>query len=205
MSDAPKLNRTDSGGPDDRTANHRAEFRFYEELNDFLPPDRRKRPFSVEFGASPTVGQAVAALGVPPAEVDLILVNGDSVDFRRTLADGDRVSVYPVFESFDIAPLTRLRPAPLRRPAFILDTGLGALTRRLRLLGIDARDQDPEGPDIVEISLSEGRAILTRNSDLLRRTDITHGYFLRSETAEAQIREVVERFDLGGSLRRFSR
>ena len=92
-----------------------AEFRFYEELNDHLPPHRRKRPFTVEFEGEPTVGELIAALGVPAAEVDLLLVDGDSADFERRLTGGERVAVYPVFERFDITPAVRLPGRPLCR------------------------------------------------------------------------------------------
>ena len=36
----------------------------------------------------------IESLGVPHAEVDLILVNGESVGFDYIVQDGDRVSVY---------------------------------------------------------------------------------------------------------------
>lgn len=94
---------------------HTAEFRFYEELNDHLPPQRRKRSFSVEFEGEPAVGELIAALGVPPAEVDLLLVDGESTDFDHRLAGGERISVYPIFERIDIAPLARLPGRPLIR------------------------------------------------------------------------------------------
>ena len=68
---------------------------------------------------------------------DIVLVNGESVDFAHHLNDGDRVSIYPVFESLDVSPLVRLRPAPLRRTKFVLDVHLGKLARWLRLLGFD--------------------------------------------------------------------
>ncbi len=112
----------------------RAEFRFYEELNDFLPPARRKRDFTYAFHGRPAVKDAIEALGVPHPEVDLILVNGESVGFGHPLRDGDRVSVYPVFESLEIAGVTRLRPRPLREPRFILDVHLG---RRVPITNYD--------------------------------------------------------------------
>ena len=115
-----------------------ADFRFYEELNDFLRPELRKRTFSHGFNGTPAVKDVIEAIGVPHAEVDLVLIDGESVDFARRLRDGDRVAVYPVFERFDIAPLTRLRPRPLRRTRFVLDVHLGTLARYLRLLGFDA-------------------------------------------------------------------
>jgi hypothetical protein len=92
---------------------HSAEFRFYEELNDYLPPRKRKRAFAVTFTGSPEVGELIAAHGVPPEEVDLILVDGESCGFDRQLAGGERVAVYPIFERFDVSSLTRLPGRPL--------------------------------------------------------------------------------------------
>lgn len=92
-----------------------AVFRFYEELNDHLPPHRRKRPFIVEFEGEPTVGALIAALGVPAVEIDLLLVDGESADFECRLTGGERVAVYPVFERFDITPAVVLPGRPLCR------------------------------------------------------------------------------------------
>lgn len=36
------------------------------------------------------------------------------VDFSYHVKNGDRISVYPEFETMDISPLVRLRPQPLR-------------------------------------------------------------------------------------------
>src|SRR5882724_8575676 len=91
-----------------------ATFRFYEELNDFLAPARRRREFSAPCARAATTKHMIEALGVPHTEVELVLVNGESVGFDRLLADGDRVAVFPVFEVFDVTPLLRLRERPLR-------------------------------------------------------------------------------------------
>ena len=80
-------------------------FRFYEELNDFLPPKRRKRDFSIDWHAQNSVKDMIESVGVPHTEIDLILVNGKSVDFDYIVAPDDRISVYPVFEAFDISNL----------------------------------------------------------------------------------------------------
>ena len=68
-----------------------ATFRFYEELNDFLPPARRKRSFDSPCAQGATTKHMIEALGVPHTEVELVLVNGESVGFERLLQDGDRV------------------------------------------------------------------------------------------------------------------
>jgi len=111
--------------------------RFYEELNDFLPLERRKVDFSHEFQRRASIKDLIEALGVPHTEVDLILVNGASVDFSYIVRDGDRISVYPMFEAFDIQMVSRVRPQPLRVIRFVLDVHLGKLARYLRLLGFD--------------------------------------------------------------------
>jgi uncharacterized protein len=45
--------------------------------------------------------------------------------------------VYPLFESLDISPISRLRDTPLREPSFVCDVHLGTLARLLRLAGFD--------------------------------------------------------------------
>ncbi|MFO7852072.1 MAG: hypothetical protein R6X28_06385 [Bacteroidales bacterium] len=52
-----------------------AHFRFYEELNELLPDDKRKVSFPYKFTGKPSVKDTIEALGVPHVEVDLILVN----------------------------------------------------------------------------------------------------------------------------------
>ncbi|MDD4907255.1 MAG: Mut7-C RNAse domain-containing protein, partial [Methylobacter tundripaludum] len=117
---------------------HTAEFRFYAELNDFLPPEQRKRTNFYRFSGHPGVKDPTEVFGVPHTEVDLIVINGRSVGFDYQLQAGDRVAVYPVFETLDISSLVRLREKPLRNPRFILDVNLGKLAKRMRLLGFDS-------------------------------------------------------------------
>ena len=95
----------------------RVQLRFYEELNDFLAPALRKVDIVHTFDRRASVKDMIESFGVPHTEVDIILVNGQSVDFSYIVQDGDRISVYPVFESLDVSPLLRLRPAPLPRKA----------------------------------------------------------------------------------------
>jgi uncharacterized protein with PIN domain len=183
-----------------------AYFRFYEELNDFLPPAKRKREFSYTFKGPTSVKHAIEAIGVPHPEVDLILADGRSVDFGYRLAHRDRVSVYPVFESFDISPVVRLRPEPLRRSAFVLDVHLGKLARMMRLLGFDSLYRnDYNDPEIVDISVHQNRIILTRDRHLLQASVVTRGYWIRSGDVDRQVGAVLRRFDLFSRLRPFRR
>lgn len=183
-----------------------AQFRFYEELNDFLSRDKRKRPFLYTFTGKPAIKDAIEGIGVPHPEVDLIVVNGESVGFDYHLEDGDHVSVYPVFESLDISPVVRLRPSPLRETRFVLDGHLGKLARLLRMLGFDSLyETDFEDSEIVQISAEEKRVILTRDVELLKANAVTHGYWVRTISPNEQVREVLERFDLFSQVHPFRR
>ena len=169
-----------------------AEFRFYEELNDFLAPERRKRDFHYEFARAATVKNAIEALGVPHTEVELILVNGESVDFSQLLREGDRVAVFPRFEAFDVRPLLRVRPEPLRVVRFVADAHLGGLARLLRMLGFDTLySNDLDDDDIVELANREERVVLTRDRELLKRRDVSHGCYVHALKPKEQFQEVV--------------
>jgi hypothetical protein len=181
-------------------------FRFYEELNDFLAPERRRRSFSCRCARAATVKHMIEALGVPHTEVELVLVNGESVGFDHLLADGDRVAVYPKFEAFDISPLLRVREQPLRETRFVADAHLGGLARLLRLAGFDTLyDNHFHDREIARLSAEEGRIVLTRDRGLLKRREITHGCYVRALHPQEQLREVFDRLDLGGSTRPFTR
>jgi uncharacterized protein with PIN domain len=189
-----------------RACNIHASFRFYAELNDFLPPERRYRTFDHSFAESDTVKHIIEALGVPHTEIDLILVNGISVPFSETLTDGDRVSVYAMFESIDIRSLERLRPVPLRMPRFVLDGHLGRLAAYLRMLGFDTwYERDIDDVRLAEISAAEGRILLTRDVELLKRSKVARGFYVRADIPREQLRDVVTRFDLLDTTAPFSR
>ena len=183
-----------------------AVFRFYEELNDFLPEAFRKRDFPVEIDRARSVKDAIESVGVPHPEVDLILVDGVSVGFDHLLRGGERVSVYPMFEALDIMPVLRLRPMPLRDPRFAADVHLGKLARHLRMAGFDtlwAKSWDDD--EIVRIAALDRRTILTRDKGMLRRKEVDRGYFVRATASEAQLREVVHALQLESLLAPFTR
>jgi hypothetical protein len=183
-----------------------AQFRFYAELNDFLPAKKRQQLIPYFFEVSGSVKDVIESLGVPHTEVDLILANGESVDFSYLVRDGDRISVYPVFEGIDISPILRVRPEPLRETRFVLDVHLGQLAVYLRMLGFDTRYRnDYEDEELARISSQERRILLTRDRGLLKRSIVTHGYCLRTTQPRQQLLDVLRRFDLFGSLAPFTR
>jgi uncharacterized protein len=148
----------------------------------------------------------IEALGVPHTEVELVLVNGESVGFERRAADGDRVAAYPKFETLDITPLLRVRERPLRRIRFVADAHLGGLAHLLRMTGFDTLyDKDFHDDEIERLAHDEGRTVLTRDRELLKRRTITHGCYVCALRSEAQLREVFDRLDLARSARPFTR
>jgi uncharacterized protein with PIN domain/sulfur carrier protein ThiS len=184
----------------------KAILRFYEELNDFLPRHRQKIDFEVEIKGKRAIKDMIEALGVPHTEIDLILVNGKSVDFKYILQDGDRISVYPVFDCLNIEDVTRLRKRPLRRTKFTADVNLGNIVKYMRALGLDVYF----GPSlstrgIIEISKKENRIILTKNRNLLKFKEITQGILIRPGTTEEQIRKIIDYLDIKNRVKPFSR
>ncbi|HEM49564.1 MAG TPA: twitching motility protein PilT [Caldithrix sp.] len=179
--------------------------RFYEELNDFLPGEKRKKDFEYHFTGNPSIKDVIEAIGIPHPEVDMILVNGKSVCFGYNIQPGDHVSVYPVFELIDISPINRLRPEPLRNPRFILDVNLGKLASKLRMMGFDSLYENScRDYDIIKIAAQEKRIILTRDLGLLKNKKVNHGYWVRNTNPAKQIREIVDKFDLRSKIQPFT-
>lgn len=171
--------------------------RFYEELNDFLEPAKRKQELKLTFEGNPLIKDLIKSLGVPTTAVDLILVNGQSVPFSYTVQNKDRISVYPVFETFNISKVTRLRGRPLRDLKFIVDTDLGELADCLRLFGFDVfYKNDYKKQEIVDRSVAEKRVILTKSRALLLKKGIVRGYRLKQTEPQKQFDEIINHFDL---------
>ncbi len=184
----------------------RAYFRFYAELNDHLAAEQQYRTIEKPFFVAGTVKDMIESFGVPHPEVELVVANGESVDFLYVVRDGDRIGVYPVFESLDITPELRVRAQPLREPKFVLDVHLGKLAAYLRMLGFDTFYRSCyTDPELVRVASDEHRILLTRDRGVLKHNAVTHGYWLRQTDSRLQIAEIVERFDLVRQIRPFTR
>jgi len=183
-----------------------ANFRFYAGLNDFLPPGRRQQTFTLDAAADATLKHRIEAAGVPHPEVALILVDGMPAGFDAMLRGGERVAVYPRFVSLDTATLPRLRDMPPAPPRFIADAHLGGLARLLRMAGFDTlyRNDWPD-EELAAIAARDGRIVLTRDRELLKRREVAHGAYLRTLKPIDQLRELLARFDLAAAFRPFCR
>ena len=183
--------------------------RFYAELQDCLAASGNGQGsggFDHSFSGQVSVKDMVESFGVPHTEVDLILANGDSVDFSYRVRDGDRISLYPRFESIDVGPVLRVRPRPLPAFRFVLDVHLGKLASYLRLSGFDSLYRsDFDHESLARLSNAQRRILLTRDRGLLKRSQVTHGYWIREASPRLQLIEVLRRFDLWDSLEPFSR
>ncbi|WP_137176078.1 Mut7-C RNAse domain-containing protein [Massilia sp. HP4] len=187
-----------------------ATFRFYQELGEFLPRDRRGRTFAAECARQSTTKHMIEALGVPHTEVEMVLVNGDESGFDRVLEDGDHVAVYSRFELIEVGPhggiaQERLRERQRERMRFVADSHLGGLARLLRMAGYDTLyDNHYHDDDVEDLAENDDRIVLTRDRELLKRRSIVHGCYIHALDPPQQLRELFDRLDLAGGARPFS-
>lgn len=182
------------------------DLRVYAELNDFLRPGERYTALRRPYRPHQTVKDVIEAAGVPHTEVDLVLVDGQPVRFDHHPRPGGRITAYPVFETLDIGRVTRVRPHPLREPRFLADVNLGGLAKLMRLLGLDVHCRwEAADAELAELAAAEHRILLTRDRGLLKRRNVTHGVYIRSDRPVDQVVEVIRRLDLVASLDPFTR
>ncbi|NSC24506.1 hypothetical protein FM076_26480 [Streptomyces albus subsp. chlorinus] len=167
-----------------------------EELRLFLPARRRPRTggsaggdLRLRYDGTSSLGHVVQSLGIPLTEVGRLRVDGTPVPHSYRPPDGARVGLAPAPRP---QPLPPGAPSP---PRFVLDVHLGALARRLRLLGIDtAYRNDARDPELVEQANTERRVLLTRDRGLLRRRSLWLGAYVRGAGPDDQVTDVLARF-----------
>jgi uncharacterized protein with PIN domain len=179
-----------------------ASFRFYGDLNDFLPVERQNDAVLYDFDpqsdGNVAVKHAVESLGIPHTEIDQIIANGQAVGFEYGLAAGDVIDVWAWIPKPD---RVNLRP-PLPRPVrFVLDTHVGRLAVYLRLLGFDALyHNDSTDASLAELSHQEQRVLLTRDRGLLKRSMVEFGCCVRESDPYQQLISLIRRYQLTGEI-----
>jgi hypothetical protein len=176
--------------------NH-ATFHFHDELNDFLPRQQRGKVINHPFDWRASIKDMIESLGVPHAEIEMLVVNGRSVDFDYVVQANDAIHVYPYGETTALADKIPLRPPLQGKARFVLDTHLGRLAAYLRMLGFDTlyrNNYDDE--ELARISWQESRILLTRDIGLLKRKTVIYGYFVRNTDSKKRVLEVIRRFRL---------
>ncbi len=153
---------------------------------------------TVPVGAPRSVKDLIESVGIPHTEVAAITVDGAPVDLTHRVNGGERIVAWPP-EHPDAHQVGRwLLPVPPPYRRFVLDVHLGALTRRLRLLGFDCWYRTrAEDRLLADVAVSEARILLTRDRQLLMRRAIVHGYCPRSDHPDTQLAEVAARYRLG--------
>jgi len=170
-----------------------AVFIFHGDLAFFLPQHAAEVPLT--FADHQSVKHLVEALGVPHVEVGQVcLAGGQPVSLDSLPPDGARLEVSP-------AP-----PGCPCEPRFLLDNHLGRLAAYLRMLGFDCLyENDFQDDEMAVLLAADPRILLTRDRRLLMRKVIRYGYCPRSFEPQAQLLEVVRRFELAGLVQPFRR
>jgi len=174
-----------------------ATVRCYGPLNDFLPAGRRQRTFAYPFFGTPSIKDALEAIGIPHTEIELLLVNGSPTGWDYLVQPGDRIAAYPLLTRLPVPDAPPLRPPFTGELTFVLDVHLGKLARYLRILGYDAVYKNHlDDPEIITISLRDQRQVLTRDQGLLKHKRLLYGYWVRATQPLKQIQELIRRFGI---------
>jgi uncharacterized protein len=178
--------------------------RFHGDLRVFLGSKAGDAVVERRLVEKTSIKDVIESCGVPHPEVDLILVDEQTVGFSHTLSDDAKVEVFPVENHGTDCTEKRLQAIDISK--FVADGHLGGLTRNLRLLGFDvAYDKNADDRQLLEVMGHENRALLTRDRRLLMHGIVQHGYCPRSQNADEQAIEVVRRFDLSELIAPFTR
>jgi len=185
--------------------------RFHQTLNDFLPDKLRAAEFTHELKKTRSVKDLIESIGVPHTEVDLVMVNDESVDFSYLVQHDDRIELFPALttaelEQFSVSVLIHNQPQPSLPVRFVIDVHLGRLAGYLRMLGFDCLYRnDYDDPALAAISAKENRILLTCDRRLLMRKQVIYGYFVRARQSREQLSEVLTRYKLYGQVQPFGR
>jgi len=89
---------------------------------------------------------------------------------------------------------------------FLVDCMLGKLAKWLKILGFDtAYFSRAEDDDLLVLARQDGRVFLSRDHALLGRAKGLTSLLIESEAWPDQVRQVLARFDLAGSVRPYTR
>lgn len=95
-------------------------------------------------------------------------------------------------------------------PKFIVDANVGKLVKWLRMMGFDTVFFDePDDGRMVKIALAQGRTVITRDSEFIKRRAITSGrvkaILVAGDCSENQMLTVLRKLDLAGKEHPFTR
>ena len=177
---------------------------FHRDLDFFLGSRTRRKVITRSLSEKTSVKDVIESCGVPHPEVDLIVVNGEEVNFDYGVTNDAEIEIYPPEIQSPQSRKKRLQVHTILH--FVTDGHLGKLTRNLRMLGFDVA-YDPQGEDrqLLDVMDRENRALLTRDQRLLMHAVVRTGYCPRSQDPDEQTVEVIRRFNLRGLIAPFTR
>ena len=182
----------------------KVRLRFHSDLYVFLGSRAGDAVIERLLAEKTSIKDVIESCGVPHPEVDLILVDEQTVGFDHTLTNEAKVEVFPIEHRGTIRTEKRLQTIGMSK--FVADGHLGGLVRNLRLLGFDvAYPKNADDRQLLEVMVRENRALLTRDRRLLMHAIVQHGYCPRSQNADEQTIEVVRRFNILESIAPFTR
>ncbi len=183
------------------------DLRFHGSLKELLHPRHRSRgKVACSLNRRASIKDIVEARRVPHTEIGKITAH----DRERTLAwiperEG-RVDIFPLAIPTDPTVPTPLRPETVPAIRFLADINVGKLATLLRMAGLDtATEPGADDRVLAEKAAAEGRILLSRNRDLLKRSLVVHGHLVRAEEPREQLAEVLALYGLAGKTHPFSR
>lgn len=172
----------------------------------FLAKSHKGRDLAYPLTRHASVKDIIESSGVPHTEVGRICFNDQDIDFSFIPDTPGKLDIHAVDAPFDVGSPSLLRPEPLDRVRFVADVNVLKLGRLLILLGFDvACSSSFSDQEIADLSESESRIVLTRDTTLLKRKKIVFARRIRSNLPYDQVVEVMDFFGLRDQTAFFSR
>ncbi len=97
----------------------------------------------------------------------------------------------------------------INAPKFIVDNNVGKLVKWLRIMGYDTRFFNGSNDShMIATALAEGRVILTRDTQIVKRRVVTSGQLravlIQSDEPELQMQQVIDTLNLDCQFRPFA-
>lgn len=186
--------------------NEQLWIRFHDDLPTLLTTGAADGVIEMRLGRRTSVKDLIESLGVPHTEVGRIMINAAEHDFAAIVRAGDRIDVLAQSAPAQVTEPTRLRPDPLPEVKFLVDVNVGKLGTLLRMVGVDAAPPDDHDDQaLAEQAIREGRILLSRDRNLLKRKKVVFGRLVRAQVPEEQLMELTRFYDLAPLFSPFSR
>ncbi len=180
---------------------------FSADLRDLLHPVLRSCPTITRRPAHhTTIKDLIESMRIPHTEIGNLVVDGLEVDFTYRLKNGNVIHANSTSAGLNPCLADLLRPTPLQEIRFGVDINVAKLGRLLRMVGFDSLVLSyPDDAALAETAVREGRILLTRDRNILKRKIITHGHLVRNELPDQQLSEILSLYNLFDKISPFTR